>query len=82
MSKFRTLLPGADSSVAVGLIPKLEKALILCELLRSSSSNMIREIDDNVFFLHEYFPGISIEGKPLGSDNKNAHFKVYNNRSN
>lgn len=76
MSAIRTLFPDLDSNVSTGLIPKLEKALILCEILQSSSSNKFFKSEENITYISK-FSGISVSGEEIceGNNNRN-HFKV------
>ena len=81
MSKFRNLFPESDAYAEAGLIPKLEKALILCEILQSSSSNNLFEFEETITSLSNH-SCISVSGNDnCERDNKRNHFQVVKSRN-
>ncbi len=77
MSKLRTLIPETDYAAAALRICKLEKTLILCEILQSPVSyNSIEQ--DELFSLLEKSPGIS----PLNTSSLNEKWDKHELRLN
>lgn len=63
MSTFRTLFPETDSAVTANRIHKLEKTLILCDILQASGSNKSIGTAELASLLSN-FPGILFLGRP------------------
>lgn len=62
MSDFRILLPEPNTSASAGLFQKLEKALILCEILQASTSKHFSE-SEGVSFYNSHLTPISVSGE-------------------
>lgn len=68
MTKFRTLYPETESPSLTRLLPKLERAFILCEILQSSSSiKFLEQGESNAFYSH--FSEISFPREDIGGHN-------------
>ncbi len=81
MSKFRILTPEQDSTHTAQLIPKLKKALLLCEILQSSSPRRSVGMDDSIFYLKNY-PEIFFHGRfPRNENVDQNYFKVFKKSS-